>query len=92
MPSWLRDPSLYELEINSLFRELKNHGVSTKEYDVILSRIAKLQTMEHHTKSSVSKDTLAIVTANLLGIFMIIKHEHVNVITSRAMNLIMKPR
>jgi hypothetical protein len=43
-------------------------------------------------KTSVSKDTLATVGANLIGILMVIKHEHVNVITSRAMNLLMRPR
>jgi len=40
----------------------------------------------------VSRDTLAVIGANLLGILMIIKHENVNVITSRAMGLILSPR
>jgi len=47
---------------------------------------------EAQATNRVSKDTLAVVTANLLGIFMIINHERVNVIRSAAMSFVLKPR
>jgi hypothetical protein len=81
---------LLQDEIEHGLKTLKTHKVGSEDYNRILETVIRMQAMQ--TKSSVSKDTLAIISANLLGIFMIIKHENVNVITSRAMNLVMKPR
>lgn len=81
-----------ELELDSLFRELKHNAVDSKEYAAILDHIVTLHGLQKDEKSAgVSKETWAIIGANLLGIFMIIKHEHVNVVTSRAMSLLMRP-
>jgi hypothetical protein len=82
-----------DLEIDRAFRELKLKDVGTPEYVKILNVISTLTEMKEKEKpSEVSKDTMATIGANLLGIFMIIKHEHVNVITSRAMSLLMRIR
>jgi hypothetical protein len=88
-----KELSLIEQAIDRAMRELSHHAIDSKEYTMILDRIVVLSELKQKEKNSaISKDTLAIVGANLLGIFMIIQHEHVNVITSRAMNLVMKPR
>ncbi len=85
--------TLIELAYNRAIRELSGHEIGSEEYKTILDRAVTLQKlMDEEKPSSVSKDTLAVIGANLLGILMIIKHENINVITSRAMNLIMKPR
>lgn len=91
---WTKKPSPLEIAFDDAIRELANHQEDSKEYATILERAIKLHTMKEEDKksSTVSKDTLAVVGANLLGILMIIKHENVNVITSRAMNLLLKPR
>lgn len=88
-----KDPTLLDLMIADAIKSLKHHTILSEEYARTLAIIERLHKMKEAEKpSSVSKDTLAVVGANLLGILMIIKHEHINVITSRAMNLIMKPR
>ena len=46
--------------------------------------------MDKEKPSSVSKDAMLTVGANLLGIVLIIKHEHVNVITSKALGLVIR--
>ena len=93
MISRFREPSSLELEVDRAVRELMNHPIGSEDYVRTLDAIVKLHKMKEEEKSSfVSRDTLAIVGTNLLGILMIIKHENVNVITSRAMNLVMKPR
>jgi hypothetical protein len=90
--SRFRDSSPLELAFDRAIRDLKNYDMASEEYAQTLEVAIKLHKMIEIEKSSyVSKDVMASVGANLLGIFMIIKHEHVNVITSRAMNLIMKP-
>ena len=88
-----RTPSSVELEVERALRELKHHPIVSEEYNKTLDSIVVLHKMKEDEKPSiVSRDTLVIVGTNLLGILMIIKHENVNVITTRAMNLLMKPR
>lgn len=90
--SRFRDSTQLELAFDRAVRNLKNYDISSEEYARALDVAIKLHKMISEEKSSyLSKDTMASVGANLLGIFMIIRHENVNVITSRAMNWVMKP-
>jgi hypothetical protein len=83
---------LLEAEILQGIRKLKISDVGTAEYRRTLDHLSMLYEMKEEEKSkSVSKDTAAVVAANLAGIFMIIKHEHVNVISTAAWNLLLKP-
>jgi hypothetical protein len=91
MSRW-RDQTQLELAFDRAVRSLKSNDITSEEYARKLDVAIKLHKMISEEKSSyVSKDVMASIGANLLGIFMIIKHEHVNVITSRAMNWVMKP-
>ena len=88
-----REPTHLEIEVDRAVRELKNHPIGSEEYVKTLDSIVKLHKMKEEEKPKfVSRDTLVLVGANLLGIMMIIRHEHMNVITSRAMNMVIKPR
>lgn len=82
-----------DLEHDRAVHALKSHPVGSKEYQSVLTIVDELGKQRDKDKpSTVSKDTLAVIAGNLLGILMIIKHEHVNVITSRAFGLLLKPR
>jgi hypothetical protein len=84
---------LLEDELIHGLKKLKTHSPDTEGYAKTLDQVVRIYKIKEEQKSSsVSRDTLALVGANLLGIVMIIKHENLNVITSRAMNLILKPR
>lgn len=84
---------LLEHAIERAIRSLGNYEVGSEEYVKILDQVVELHRMLVSDKpASVSRDTLAVVGANLLGILLIIKHEFVNVVTSRAMSLLLKPR
>jgi hypothetical protein len=88
-----REITLLERITDRATRELNNHPIGSEEYVRTLDVVIKLHKLrEEETPKTVSKDTLLIVVANLLGIFMIIKHENVNVVTSKAMGLLLKPR
>lgn len=87
-----QEKTLLDQTIDNALLDLNRHEISSDEYAKILERVIMLSQLRKGEKSSpLSKDTLATVGANLLGILMIIKHEHVNVVTSRAMNLLLKP-
>lgn len=75
------------------FAALHDQPETEEDYAKILDHIAKLHKMKTEEKSRrVSPDTWAMVGANLVGIAMIVGYEHAHVVTSKAMNLLLKPR
>jgi hypothetical protein len=88
-----KKPTQLEEAIDKAMQSLDSHSASSEEYAQILDQVAKLHKIKlDEQPDRVSMDTLAVISANLLGIMLIIRHEHVNVITSRAMNLVIKPK
>lgn len=95
-------------EIRRTLSELEKTPVTSDEYRVIagnlraLTDIEVLNTktatetakvvLENKRCSSVSPDTILLVAANLLGILAVLQHERVNVVTSKALGFIVKPR
>lgn len=54
---------------------------SLEEYDILASK-----------KWKISPDVLLTVAANLVGIVLILKHEKIDIITSKALNFVLKGR
>jgi len=91
--SKLRPKTKLEEALDRAYAKLENLDIDSKEYRDCLDHIAKLHKMKEDEKpDSVSKDTVALIAANLLGIFMIIHHERVDIITSKALPFVVKPR
>lgn len=85
--------SQLEAEINRVQTYLASKQIDSEEYAKALKHLFELHKMQEEEKPArVSPDTLVLVGANLLGILLIIRHEHLNVITSRAMNTLIKPK
>lgn len=83
---------LLQEELEQQLKLLKTHVSSSDEFVKTLSYVERLYAMTDHP-SSVSRDTIATIGANLLGILMIIKHENVgNFISSKALSFVIRPR
>lgn len=90
---WKKVRTPLDNEIDRALLHLKGCEFGSEEYVKTLMLIQDLLRIKEEDKSRpVSRDVLAQVGANLLGILMIIKHEHVNVIVSRAMQLLIPTR
>jgi len=77
--------------IDDQVQKLAEVGLHDEQADAILTRIEKLHKMNTAERNHrVSPDTMVSVAANLVGIVLIIKHEHLNVITSKAMSFVPK--
>lgn len=88
-------PKLTPLEtvINEALERIEHVDPSTDGFAKATDQIAKLHKMKETEKPSrVSPDTLVLAATNIAGIIMIIKHEHFNVITSKALSFVLKPR
>lgn len=87
-----KSPNHLETAIARAHKKLDEHEVGSPEYVKVVDQIVKLNQMKNENSNQISSDTLATIGANLVGILLIIRHEHVNVITSRALNMVTKTR
>lgn len=85
--------SKLQKEIDLAFEELRNHDMTSEKYATVLDRVAKMQKLQAETaRKPLSPDTMVSAGANLLGIMLIIRHENLNVITSKALNFVGKTK
>lgn len=83
-----------EIEINVLLKEI---DAQNKQNESNLNCALKTVDIEQKEKDlekidKVSKDTLAIIAANLTGIVLVLSYERINVIASKAFGAVMKLR
>lgn len=89
-----------DIAISDLFADMADNHItkSSDEFAAMVDQVVKLYKLKeidsnvNSNKNHVSKDTLAIIAANLVGIVMIVGHERANVVTSKALTLLMKLR
>lgn len=81
--------ALLESELEQALKRLSFEMPHTEGYRDGLTIVERLyELMDDNKSTSVSRETLATIAANLAGIILIIKHESVNVITSKAMSFV----
>lgn len=84
---------MLEVELDRAIIDLKTEQIDSEGYKKTLGYVERLHgLMDKEKPSGVSKDTALNVIANLVGILLIIKHENVNVITSKALNFVTRLR
>lgn len=84
-----------EKAIDHAYRELAGHEAHTAQYAQIVDQIVKLHAMlssDNKTKFRVDANTALVVGGNLLGVFGMLHHERLNVVTSKVMSLLLKPK
>jgi hypothetical protein len=82
---------LVERELEFTLKSLRGQTIGSDEHKKAMDAVVTLHSLMDKDSSGMSKDTVAVVIGNLIGIIMIIKHEHVNVITSKALGLVIRP-
>ena len=79
--------------IKELLDEMKNEEGHTERYAALRIQLSELARLRKEMQAPrVSADTLALVIGNLAGIIFIVQHERMNVITTKAMSLLLKQR
>lgn len=90
-----RKPDLEAEELNKAITDVHNHlsdyPPESKEYAAMADQLVKLYAQKANNPSRrISSDVLLTVSANLLGILVIVGHERANVVTSKALSFVMK--
>lgn len=81
-----------EKEIDDVLEVLKELEKDSDEYTAVVANLESLYTSRSLEKGHVSKDTMAIVTGNLIGVLIIVGYEQANVMTSKALGYVIKGR
>lgn len=79
--------------IRKAYTKLSEHDVMSDEYNKVLDRVIQLEKLKDaQTKRSmqISPDAMVVALTNLVGIAMILRHENLNVITSKATGFVQK--
>lgn len=78
-------------EISRVVLKLQDLEPDTEEYGNTLEKLSKLQKIRQEEKPDrVSSDTIVQSAVNLIGIALIIRHENLNVIASKALSFVSK--
>lgn len=82
-----------EKEIDSVLKCMNELSPDSEEYQKMAENLERLYKSKSYDKDrDVSPDTLAVIVGNLAGILLILKHEELNVITSKALGFVLKGR
>lgn len=84
--------SLKEKELELRVKELVEREAETQETHNLKKRELDMKQQEFDKPDKVSKETLALIGANILGIAMVIGYERLNVIAGKAFGLIRNVR
>ena len=82
-----------QLSVLSALEELKSHETTSDEYAVVVDRMSKLHKLKVEERPKpISRDTAVVVAANIFGILWLTRYERENVISTKALGFILKPR
>ena len=85
--------SLLSEEIARLHDEMLYEDPGDDRYETLLTRIAVLYELnKNKSKFEVSGDTIVLATVNLIGIVLILQHENLHVVSSKALSFVSKLR
>lgn len=85
------NPTPLDNEIERLQLKLAELEPNSEEYRTILDTLVSLyKARAESAQKPISKDTILLAATNILGIVLILRAEHLNVITSQAMGRIQR--
>lgn len=86
-------PSGLETAIENVLGEMQGYSADSDEYAKMADQLEKLYKLKEIDKPErIKPDTLAIIAGNLAGIILIVGHERANVVSTKALNFLLKLR
>jgi Golgi nucleoside diphosphatase len=80
-----------EKKIDDVLREMDGVSADTVEFEKMTDQLVKLHAMKtQESRPRVSPDVKATIAANLAGIVMVVAHERVHIITTKALGFVKK--
>ena len=87
------EPSGLDKAINEIFSEMQGFTADSDEYSQMADQLTKLYALKAINRPDrISRDTLVLVLGNVVGIAVIVGYERANVVTSKAIHLLLRLR
>lgn len=89
------EPSKLELAIDVILTRMQYVDPESEEFAGLVARLDRLHSMkiaERNNRNKLSADAILTAGASILGIVLIIGHERLNVITTKALGFVAKPK
>lgn len=91
------EPTTLEVAITRLISQMGDHDGETEEYTTMVDNLKTLMEArqiesEVESRDDINVETIATVAANLVGILMILHYERANIVTSKALSFVIKPK
>lgn len=91
------EPTVLEIAITRLISQMESHEGDTNEYSAMAGNLKTLMEARQiesdvASRKDISVETIATVAANLVGILMILHYERANIVTSKALSFVIKPK
>lgn len=88
-----KDKMTFDREVERVLTQMSTMSVDSEEYRDAVSNLKVLcDARGQKTNRTVSADIIVSAATNLLGIILILQHERMNVVTSKAISFIFKGR
>lgn len=93
LPFGKEEETPVDVQIEFILNEMTLLGPDDEKYPNMLSLLERLYKLKaEKCRPPVSRDTIALIAGNLLGILLIVIYEEKHVLTSKGMNQLIKPR
>jgi hypothetical protein len=87
-------PSALDTAIDNLISEMQGYDAHSEEYQKMASNLRTLMEAKamEPKPDKVSANTMAVIAGNLIGIVLILGFEKSNVLTSKSLNFVIRPK
>lgn len=75
---------------NDLLDQMLTNPNSRQEFAVDLAHLERIRALRRNDKKFLDPNTMALVAGNLAGIVIVVAYERVAVVTSKAINFVLK--
>lgn len=80
-------------QIACVLKEMTAIGVTSEEYPKMMEYLERLEGLRlKERREPISRDTIALIAGNLMGILLIVAYEQKHVITSKGFGQVIRPR
>lgn len=80
-------------QIDAVLKKMKAVGVVHDDYPTLMRHLERLIDLKaKDRRERISRDTMALIAGNLMGILVIVAYEQKHVMTSKGLNQIIRPR
>lgn len=83
-----------QTQIDAVLSRMNSYDAEDAEYDKLINQLERLYKLQnnHPVGFKPSADAILAVAGNLVGLLVIVNHERLHVVTSKALSFVMKTK